>query len=148
MVSARNRSVVSKGLLVAAAMLQQGCDASPERTYSVAGVETEFCVPRAIDVTPFKPSEAGVISGGFAIKGCWRGSKGAKKACTGPDELVALSVTDKASFSGRRFVDYSSDAYVREVARNSRSRGTMLSDDVIAIPRRPGSQQMVRLANQ
>lgn len=130
MTTAQSQAVATKGMGLAAAMLLCGCSASVI-TYRIDGAETEFCVPHAVDVTPARPGKGRVIAGGFAVNGCWNAGEA---ACKGPESLVSLAVVDKASFAGRRFIDFSSDAHVREVAVKEKARAMVVANNLLAVP--------------
>lgn len=130
MTTAHSRVVAIKGIGLVAATLLSGCGASLV-TYRIDGATTEFCVPHSVDVTPARPGQSDSVSGGFAINGCWNSGG---SACKGPESLVSLAVIDKASFTGRRLADFSSDAHVREVAVKGKSRAKPVAKDLVAIP--------------
>lgn len=130
MTTAQSQAVAIKGIGLAAAMLLCGCSASVI-TYRIDGAKTEFCVPYALDVTPARPGNGKVITGGFAINGCWNAGEA---ACIGSESLVSLAVVDKASFAGRRFVDFPSDTHVREVAVKEKERAKAIASNLLAVP--------------
>lgn len=131
MTTAQPQAVRTKGLILIAVMPLLGCVASSKSVYRVDGAVTDFCVPLAIDVTPARPDEGKVIMGGFTINGCWRSEWG---QCVGPESLIALSVSDKESFVGRRYEDFPSDAHVGTTANQERKHAKLLDDKLIAIP--------------
>lgn len=130
MTTAQSQAAATKRVAFAAVTLLCGCSAS-SITYRLDGASTEFCVPRSVDVTPARPGQRSVITGGFAINGCWNS---VEKACEGPENLVSLAVVDKASFAGRRLMDFSSDAHVRLVASTERSRAKAVANNLLAVP--------------
>jgi hypothetical protein len=128
------RAIKTGALVLAAVLLLGGCDGFSQSSYRIAGTETDFCVPRAVDVTLVMPTKEGIKYGGFAMRGCWNNSGVPKRECEGLDVLLSLSVSEKASFRPGRFRDFPRDAYIRETASNAKFRRSLLSDDVIAIP--------------
>lgn len=130
MTTVQSQAVATKGIGLVAAVLLCGCSDSVI-AYHIDGAETEFCVPHAVDVTPARPGKGEVIAGGFAINGCWNSGEA---ACRGPESLVSLAVVEKASFAGRRLVDFSSDAHVREVAIKEKARAKTVANNLMAVP--------------
>ena len=108
-----------------------GCAASSKSVYAIDGATTDFCIPQTVDVTPARVNQGEVIQGGFTLNGCWRNERA---ECVGPKKLIALSVTDKASFLGRKFRDFPGDAHVGTTANLERRGATPLGDKLIAIP--------------
>ena len=131
MTTARAQAARIRALILIAALALLGCAASSKSVYSIDGATADFCVPRNVDVTPARPSQGEVILGGVTMNGCWRSERG---ECVGPENLIALSVTDKESFLGRKFKDFPIDAHVGTTANQERTRAKFLSGKLIAIP--------------
>lgn len=131
MTTAQAQAARTKALILIVALPLLGCAASSKSAYSVDGATTDFCVPRTVDVTPARPNQGEVIRGGVTMNGCWRSERG---ECVGPENLIAISVTDKGSFVGRKFEDFPSDAHVGTTANQERRKAKSLADKLIAIP--------------
>lgn len=130
MTTARSQVAATNVATLIAAILLSGCNASLV-TYRIDGAKTEFCVPHSIDVTPARPGQRDIVTGGFAINGCWN-SDG--NVCKGLENLVSMAVVERAIFTGRRLADFSSDAHVRGVAVQERARAKPIASNLLAVP--------------
>lgn len=131
MTTAKAQVARIRKLILIAILPIVGCTASPDdRIYRIDGAITDFCIPPAVDVTPARSSQAGIVRGGAAMNGCWKAVQG---TCVGPESLISLSVTDKTSFLGRRFEDFPNDAHVGTVANRKRRDAKPLGENLIAI---------------
>lgn len=118
-------------LIFFAALPLAGCAPSVDSVYRVNGAATDFCVPWAIDATPARPNQERIVSGGFAMNGCWHGEGG---SCIGSEMVLSLSVSDKASFVGMHFGDFPAESHLKVAANQGLEKAAYLGDGVIVIP--------------
>jgi len=131
MITAQARAAKARFCFLIAVLPLAGCAPAVDSVYRINGAATDFCVPGDVDATPARHNQGRVVQGGFALDGCWNGER---ENCVGKENVLSLSVSDKASSPGRRFGDLPADAHLKMAAIQGRGMATHLGSKIIAIP--------------